>query len=145
MGKTHQVSLHRKKKLNLLELFLMFNLILFAVVTLYLSLKYPKDIHKQQILAVVMVGSVFVVFCCIMAYHVFCAVRSWRITNKFIIRAIHSRKKVTERAVQQEPLDGDSIGTYYDNRVGKKPATQTELEMPGTNELREPLLETSYA
>ncbi len=58
-------------------------------------------------------------------------------------QAIHRRKEVTERAVQQEPLDGDSLGTYY--RVNKKPATQTELEMPqrikeqGKNELREPL------
>lgn len=148
MGKTHQVSLHRKKKINLLELFFIINLISFAVTSLYLSLKYPSDIHKQQVLAVAMVGSVFAVFCLIVAYHIIHTLRSWRITNK-IIRTIYRRKKVTERAVQQEPLDGDSLGTYYGNTVKKEPATRTELEMPqcvkdkNKNELREPLLETS--
>lgn len=108
MGKTHQVSLHRKNKINLLELFFIINLISFAVTSLYLSLKYPSDIQKQQVLAVAMVGSVFAVFCLIVAYHIIHTVRSWGITNK-IIRTIYRRKKVTERAVQQEPLDGDSL------------------------------------
>lgn len=143
MGKTHQVSLHRDKKLNLVELFFILNLMAFAVFSLYLGLKFPKDIQKQQILAVVMTGSVFAVFCYIVAHHIFLTVRPWRITNK-IVGALRRKKSVRPDA-QQEPLDGDSIGTYYNN---KKPATQTELEVPRqikavacTHELREPLLE----
>ena len=153
MGKTHKVSLHRKKKLNVLELFFILNLILFSVISLYLGLKYPKDVEKRQILAVVMVGSVFAVFCIIVTYHVIYVVRSWRITDK-IITAIHGRvarkrnkKEGGDRAVRQEELE-DSIGTY---RASQQPATHTELEIsqqikePATKDgLREPLLEANH-
>ena len=127
IGKTHQVSLHRKKKLNLLELFFVLNLIFFAVISLYLNLKYPQDLEKQQVLAVVMAGSVFVMFFCIVAYHVLCVVRAWTITKK-IVKTILRKKTETEAAVPQEPLDGDILGTYYDNRGGKKAVTRTEVD-----------------
>jgi hypothetical protein len=141
------VSLHRKRTLNLLELFFVTNLTIFAAVSLYFRLKYPKGIHRQQILAVVMAGSAFGVFCCVAAYNVFSVVISWRFTKR-VIRAIRNRK---ETAIdEQEPLDEDSIGTYRNNNNnnGSKPSvTQSEVEMShlvqprNTNDLREPLLE----
>ena len=146
IGKTHKVSLHRKRALNLLELFFVTNLTTFAAISLYFRLKYPKQIHRQQILAVVMTGSVFCMFCCIVAYNIFSVVRSWRITQK-IIRSIRNRKKSTDTAIGQEQLDEDSIGTYFNNRGNTPLVTQSEVEMSiripprSTNDLREPLLE----
>lgn len=133
MGRTHQVSLHRRKKLNLLELFFLLNLTLFSIISLYFNLKYPKDLHKQQVLAVVMVGSVFVIFCCIVAYCIFCTVRSWPITRKLIsfIPWIRKRREPVERTIQQGlgELNDDSIGTYHNTKGNRQPATQTTLNV----------------
>ena len=147
VGRTQHLSLHRERKYNLLELFFLLNLTLFSIISLYQNLKYPNDFHNQQVLAVVMVGSVFMAFCGILAYITLCKVRSWQMARKFFgfFSGMHKGKKLAEQTMQQDLID-DSIGTYHGNR---QPATQTTLEMSqhlkkrGVPELREPLLEES--
>ena len=79
---------HRNRCLNYLELFFKFNLSLFAILTSYLS--YSRYVHnstyKQQILAVVMVGTVYIVFCSIIACQIVRLVLAkCKIANKLCI------------------------------------------------------------
>ena len=80
------VSPHRNRCLNYLELFFHFNLSLFAIFTMYFSYTgyMNNSTKKQQILAVVMVGTTYIIFCCIVLCQIFRFVLvRCKIANKF--------------------------------------------------------------
>ena len=71
IGKVDHISLCQNKHLNYLELFFHVNLLIFSAISSYMYYRQvDKHVQKQQTLAVVMVGSVLVVVCCILAYRI---------------------------------------------------------------------------
>ncbi len=130
IGKTQQVSLHRNSKLNYLELFFHLNLSLFTVGSIYLKFtKTPEIIiYKQQSLALVMVGSVFVVFCGIIVHQI------------LQIAQIGKRIREVSRYIQHQnkcPTDNVVLNSIQQNEV----STHTTVEINSiSNTLREPLL-----
>lgn len=144
LGKMNKNSIYRNRKLNTLELFFLSNLTLFAIILLYFKTQIAKGDSRQQVLAVVMVGSVFIVFGSILVYHFFCTVKKWRIARK-IASALSCNKKEEQGGKEdddrQELLRHDSIITYEN-----EPATQSIIEISdhlkrkGLENFREPLL-----
>lgn len=75
------MSLHNKKKLDYLELFFLSNLTLYTVSMLYFET--TNEIEKQQILSAIMLGSVFIVTCCIIGYQFYVSfVKSWGVMKR---------------------------------------------------------------
>ena len=146
LGRSYTLSLYQSKGLNFLEMFFLLNLGVFAVGSIYT--RYTKSqVVYQQILALLMVGSVFITFCGIILCQIF--------TMSSISKAIRRRiahlipKRITERATASEADKTTSYNRRLDNveessdNVGG--ATQTTVEMGDIDrpscELREPLLD----
>ena len=130
LTQTYAVQPYQNKSINFLELFYNGNLLIFAIASIY----HHTNIFNQQLLASVMVGAAFIVFCGILVYRVFCMV------SKFI-QFIHSQK-VSVKKNDASPDDRQ----YADN--SNVTPTQSTIELPvkadnfvpESNELREPLL-----
>ena len=146
LGRSYTLSLYQSKGLNFLEMFFLLNLGVFAVGSIYT--RYTKSqVVYQQILALLMVGSVFITFCGIILCQIF--------TMSSISKAIRRRiahlipKRITERATASEADKTTSYNRRLDNveecSVNVDGSTQTTVEMGDIDrpscELREPLLD----
>ena len=138
IGIIHRVSLYRKRSLILLELFFHLNLVIFSIGSLYLKIKQTTDIHKQQVLTMIMVGSVFIVSCGIISYPIIRTLSTWKIIQKtfwFILQ----KEKYNElffTSVDKETGEKEQSGTTTQSTVELK-----EFDNEATfTELREPLL-----
>jgi predicted outer membrane repeat protein len=139
-GKTNQTSLHRNRKLNFLEAFFLFNLSLFAILSVY----FGKNVYKRQILAVVMVGSAFLVFCGILTYHIVHVVKKWTITVK-ILSVLRQMRKGQE----QERELAYHVSNTHEEEGNNENVTHTtftveprHFEEKHFKNLREPLIES---
>ena len=138
IGIIHRVSLYIKRNLNFLELFFHLNLVIFSIGSLYLKLNQTTDIHKQQVLTVIMVGSVFIVSCGIISYPIIRTLYTWKIIQK-IFWFILQKEKYNEplcTSVHKETGEKEQSGTATQSTVELK-----EFDNEATfTELREPLL-----
>ena len=137
IGIIYRVSLYRKRNLNFLELFFHLNLVIFSIGSLYLKLKQTTDIHKQQVLTLIMVGSVFFVCCGIIFYPIIRTLYTWKIIQNFWF--IPQKEKFNEphcTSVYKETGKKEQSGTTTQSTVELK-----EFDNEATfTELREPLL-----
>ena len=135
IGIIHGVSLYRKRNLILLELFFHSNLLIFSIGSLYLKLNQTTDIHKQQVLTVIMVGSVFIVFCGIISYPIIRTLSTWKMIQK-IFWFILQKEKRNELLCTSVHKEKEQSGTPTQSTVELK-----EFDNEATfTELREPLL-----
>ena len=135
MGKTKHFSMYRNNVPNILEMFFLFNLIMYSTVTLYFSHHDATVIYKQQIATCVFVGSAFLLSCCILFYHVtnFAILQGFpaqKIKEKYLIsiQRLSSWFKPPQRSNSIELDDGMSTNE------GEETSTYIEL--------REPLIQT---
>ena len=132
IGRTKANSLYQKNYLNYLELYFLINLLVFAILSIYVKFSHSK-LESQQGLAVVMVGSVLAVSCGIIGYKIFCIAIKCRaihnITNRFL-PAKKSKEKSQNSTEEQK---------YISTKTTQSLVELTECETPN-NELREPLL-----
>ena len=84
IGKISRISLNRKKYLNYLELFLLLNLAVFTALSIYTTMFSSNKIRNQQVLAVVMVGTVLLLSCGILGYHIFVIMSKYKAIRKLI-------------------------------------------------------------
>ena len=137
IGQSSSVSPYRNKYLNYLELFILFNLGIFSILSEILSRNVStKHLYRNQILAVAMAGSTFLVFCGTVVYQALPA----RLINKtkallMICARTCSRKKRTHA----EGGDAATIGKEKTND-GCTHSTLTVAENTKSFELRERLL-----
>ena len=104
---------YKKLWLNLLEYFFLLNLGIFSAATLFLkslSLEGFSAVEKQNILTLIMAGSVFVVFVGILTYHFFQELSKWQLLKKLCVK-LHSdcnrRTNVTD-SVNRDINDGST-------------------------------------
>ena len=76
--------IYSKKSLNYMEVFFLLNLVTYSVTSLYFKSGNPNNIERQQTLAIITVGSAFVVFCGILVYHVSIIALKFKVTHKII-------------------------------------------------------------
>ena len=129
-------QVYRKRHLNYLELFFLVNLLLFATFSLYFQSttsstcsrneagSKPDDstVHNQQILAVIMVGSAFVVFLGILISQIVSVVAKYK-----LLRAIVSRYRAGRRQAVGTEVIVESDSSLRDKNTGA--ATQSEIEL----------------
>ena len=126
---------YKKLWLNLLEYFFLLNLGIFSAATLFLnslSLEGFSAVEKQNILTLIMAGSVFVVFVGILTYHFFQELSKWQLLKKLCVK-LHSdcnRRTNVIDSVNRDINDASTSETL-------KPATVSVVAM---SELRESLL-----
>ena len=130
-------NMHGKKHLNYLEVFFDVNLITFSSFSMYLNFT-KTTVKNQQILAVVMVGSVFLVFFGIIVYQV---IQRLKVARELlaVVAATRVWSKIKGRAesveeVQERQSSAEGSNTQATHSVLK----MTPLQLPC--ELREPLL-----
>ena len=135
IGIIHRVSLYGKRNLNFLELFFHLNLLIFSIGSLYLKLNQTTDIHKQQVLSMIMVGSVFIVCCGIISYPIIRILSTRKIIQKIVwFKEKHNEPLCT--SVHKEKGGKEQSGTATQSTVELK-----EFDNKSTySELREPLL-----
>lgn len=127
------VSIYSKKKLDFLELFFLSNLIIFTLSTSYFKSTNMGEIMKQQILAVVMLGSTFLITVGIIIYQLSetllqnCSVVK-RVTK--FLRASHATGNVNS-TTEMESMHVEAPSVTH---------STVELEVMSGDELREPLL-----
>ena len=131
MGKTKHFSMYRNNVPNVLEMFFLFNLIMYSTVTLYFSHEDPTVIYKQQLATCVFVGSAFLLSCCILFYHVtnFAILQGFpaqKIKEKYLIsiQRLSSWFKPPQRSNSIELDDGKSTNE------GEETSTYIELREP---------------
>ena len=130
LGKICAVSIYQNHYLNYLELFFLLNLGTYAATSRYI-VHYTKDkIANKQGLAVVMVGSVLVVFCGILGYRIFIFISQYKEISHFFAAKIFQRKDTT--------VDSQS-NTQVTNKATHSLVEMAECVTP-SDELREPLL-----
>lgn len=135
-GKPLQVSLHRKRCLNYLELFFLLNLGIFTAGSHYFT---EGKIRHQQSLAVAMVGSVLVVFCGVLAYQILCTVSRFKAVLK-VIQLVSGKVKRKDSVGRDETaLQGPTQQQNMSTTTTHSLVEMTEC-VPPNNELREPLL-----
>ena len=135
IGKVYKIQFHNKKIVEYLELFFHLNLLLFSISTLYLYFFYKESGHRQhqEVAAAIMVGSVFLIFCGIMSYHIYDVTGIWMLIQKIIVKYNtwkYDRRKVDKDALEETKTSSSIIST-------------TEVEIPLNqlqDKLREPLL-----
>ncbi len=134
IGRTNETSLHRKRLLNYLEVFLHLNLGIFAAASIYTTQFTVHNVKKQQALATIMVGSVLLIFCGVAVYQIFCIAgkyKSMRIIASFIHGKLQ-RKAENNSSTDSSSQSGNTTSTGI---------THTMVEMTlRNNELRERLL-----
>ena len=129
--------IYSKKSLNYMEVFFLLNLVTYSVTSLYFKSGNPNNIERQQTLAIITVGSAFVVFCGILVYHVSIIALKFKVTHKIIDLIIPEivKKYIKSRNTNKEtpPIEIDSVGKDTSSTT----PTSTSFEF---TELREPLL-----
>lgn len=135
IGRTHTISIYRKRRFNYLELFFLANLGIISVVSLYITqfTDSARKLRNQQALAVVMVGSVLIVFCGIIAYQISLTVLKFRAIRE-ISNAILTKYKMQQKPfedIAQPPGDTDSTAAVQ--------VMHTTVDIR-SNKLRESLL-----
>ena len=119
--------------LNTLESFLIINLGVFSTATLFVKSSQTSAPYKQTILVCVMVGSVFVLFCVILLYHLYQQVMKTCLPL-WIMRHLRERKNATDT-----PSNGG--GEMSPEPPPPQAPTVTAVEL---SQLREPLLSESF-
>ena len=138
IGKINRVSLNRTKHLNYLELFLLLNLSVFAALSIYAIKFSSSKIKNQQVLAVVMVGTVLLLFCGILGYHLYATISKHRAVRKLIeFIPVNIIKRKDTAGV---PHDQCPIQTQED--ISKTTHTLVDITGRATpnDQLREPLM-----
>ena len=136
IGRAKANSLYQKNYLNYLELYFLTNLLAFASLSIYTTKFSHSKLENQQVLAVVMVGSVLAVSCGIIGYKIFCiAIKCRAVHNisRFLPANIVKRKEKPQNSTEeQEDLSTKSTQSVVELAECKTPKFN--------NELREPLL-----
>ena len=131
IGRTKAISLYQKNYLNYMELYFLTNLLVFAILSIYVKFSHSK-LEKQQFLAVVMVGSVLAVFCGIIGYKIAIKCKAvHNITNRFLPTNFVRRREKSQNSTEEQ--EDNSTKTTHSL------VELAECETPN-NELREPLL-----
>ena len=125
-------KVYKRWTLNILESFFILNLGVFATATLFMKSSQTSVPFKQKILACVMVGSVFVLFCAILLYHLYQQVMKTSLPL-WVTRHLRKPKKATDT-----PSDGG--GEMSPEPPSPQAPTVTTVEL---SQLREPLLSGS--
>ena len=122
--------LYRKTHVNNLEIFFLANLLLFATISQYFqstttstsSRKEPDDnsVHRLQILAVIMVGSAFVVFLGILISQILLVIAKYKLLSAIVSRY---------RAGRRQAADSEVIVKSDTNPHDKKASTPTHSEI----------------
>ena len=140
IGRTTTTSFYRKWNFNYLELFFLSNLGTLSAVSRYTTQFTDKSLRNQQVLAIIMVGSAFLVFCGITAHQIsqvllrFESIR--RISDSVQAKVQHFVGcKVPEDNVQ---LNVAAAGDT-DSAAPVAPS-YTEIDVRHSNKLRESLL-----
>ena len=134
IGRTKANSLYQKNYLNYLELYFLTNLLVFAVLSIYVKFSHSK-LENQQGLAVVMVGSVLAVSCGIIGYKIFCISIKCRAIHNTINRFLPAKFLKHKEESQNSTEEQQDINSKTTHSL----VELTECET-SNNELREPLL-----
>ena len=121
------ILLYQSIYLNYLELYFLTNLLAFAALSIY-NISHNK-LKIQQVLAVVMVGSVLAVSCGIIGYSI--AIKCRVIHKRFLQANFVRHKEKSQNSIEEQ----EDISTKTTHSL----VELTECEAPN-NELREPLL-----
>ena len=140
-SRNFSVSPYQNQHLNYLEVFFLFNLGLFSIISETISRSSSKSIYAQQILAVIMTGSTFVVFCGIVMYQTACALFKLKVVRK-MCKFIRTRKTIRKfvHTRRVESATGDSEVCQDQSGDGCTHSTVSVAECTQNIELREPLL-----
>ena len=133
IGRAKAISLYQKNYLNYLEFYFLINMLVFAVLSIYVKFSHSK-LENQQGLAVMMVGSVLTVSCGIIVYQIFCiAIKCRAVHNirRFLPANFVRRKEKSQNSAKEQ----EDISTKTTHSL----VELAECETPN-NELREPLL-----
>ena len=125
-------KVYKRWTLNILESFFILNLGVFATATLFVKSSQTSVPFKQNILSCVMVGSVFVLFCAILLYHLYQQVMKTSLPL-WVTRRLRKPKKAAD-----SPSDGG--GEMSPEPPSPQAPTVTTVEL---SQLREPLLSGS--
>ena len=131
------ISIYQINYLNYLELYFLINLLAFSALSIYTT-KFSINNLKakiQQVLTVVMVGSVLAVSCGIIGYKIFCIsikCRAVHNISRFLLANLTVRRKEEPQNSTKEQEDSSTKTTHSLVEL-------TECETLN-NELREPLL-----
>ena len=136
IGRAKANSLYQKYHLNYLELYFLINLLVFAVLSIYVKFSHSK-LENQQVLAVVMVGSVLAVSCGIIGYKISCIAIKCRAIHNIINRFLPAK-------FVKHKEDPESQNFIEEREVVNTKTTHSLVELTecetSNNELREPLL-----
>ena len=135
IGRTKANSLYQKNYLNYLELYFLTNLLVFAVLSIYVKFSPHSKLENQQGLAVVMVGSVLAVSCGIIGYKIFCISIKCRAIHNTINRFLPAKFLKHKEESQNSTEEQQDINSKITHSL----VELTECET-SNNELREPLL-----
>ena len=128
-------KVYKNWMLNTLESFFILNLGVFATATLFVKSSQTSVPYKQKILVCVMVGSVFVLFCAILLYHLYQQVTKTSLPL-WVTRHLRKKKKAT---------DTTSNGTGGSEMSPEPPSPQAPtVSTVELSQLREPLLSGSF-
>ena len=122
-------NVYKNRILNILESFLILNLGTFATASMFLKASQTSSQIKQEILTCVMVGSVFILSCIILLYHLLQQIRGKGLPH-WVLRQF--RKTRVEIEHQRSCSDEASP-----EPPSPQPPTVTTVEL---SQLREPLL-----
>ena len=126
-------KVYKNWMLNTLESFFILNLGMFATATLFVKSSQTSVPFKQKILACVMVGSVFVLFCAILLYHLYQQVTKTSLPL-WVTRHLRKPKKAADT-----PSNGGS--EMSPEPPSPQAPTVSTVEL---SQLREPLLSGSF-
>ena len=135
IGRAKAISLYQKNYLNYLELYFLVNLLVFVTVSFYATKFSHSKLENQQVLAVVMVGSVLAVSCGIIGYKIFCIAIKCRLVHNTINRFLPAKFVKHKEESQNSTEEQEDINTKTTHSL----VELTECET-SNNELREPLL-----
>ena len=128
LGKIDTVSIYRRRSLNYLELYFVINLEVFAVGSIYTTYFSRRPILHQQCFALVMVGSAFIVFLCILASCIF----------QLVLKLISKRRSRNRRP--HTLLESEEVHQEIIANIPTQSTVQVVESPLGFNELREPLI-----
>ena len=125
-------KVYKNWMLNTLESFFILNLGMFATATLFVKSSQTSVPFKQKILACVMVGSVFVLFCAVLLYHLHQQVTKTSLPL-WVTRHLRKPKKATGT-----PSNGSEMSPE------PPPPQAPTVSTVELSQLREPLLSESF-
>ena len=128
-------KVYKNWMLNTLESFFILNLGVFATATLFVKSSQTSVPYKQKILVCVMVGSVFVLFCAILLYHLYQQVMKTSLPL-WVTRHLRKPKKATGT-----PSNGTGGSEMSPEPPSPQAPTVSTVEL---SQLREPLLSGSF-